>query len=166
MDANRKTPIGIELVRRGVVTEEQINSAIEYQKSHRNKKIGEILKEQEACDERTLIQAIGDILGEKGILIDYNDIQLSVEDYISIDIVKECKAVPFSIVQGRVKVCFADTSNKNSIEKIRLLLLNKGLIMEKYITFESNIKDIISMLDGNSTENINTNTDIVKLMLI
>ena len=44
MDANRKTPIGIELVRRGVVTEEQINSAIEYQKSHRNKKIGEILK--------------------------------------------------------------------------------------------------------------------------
>lgn len=164
MDANRKTPIGIELVRRGVVTEEQINSAIEYQKSHRNKKIGEILKEQEACDERTLIQAIGDILGEKGILIDYNDIQLSVEDYISIDIVKECKAVPFSIVQGRVKVCFADTSNKNSIEKIRLLLLNKGLIMEKYITFESNIKDIISMLDGNSTENINTNTDIVKLI--
>ena len=35
MDRNRKLPIGIELVRRGIVTEEQINEAVEYQKTHR-----------------------------------------------------------------------------------------------------------------------------------
>ena len=164
MDTNRKTPLGIELVRRGVVTEEQINNAIEYQKTHRDMKIGEILRQQNACDENTLIQAIGEVLGEKGIIINYNDIQLIVEEYVSLDIIKECKAVPFMVNQGKVKVCFADNNNKASIEKIKLLLLNKGLVMEKYITFESNINEIIKMLDGNAAESINTNTDIVKLI--
>ena len=30
------------------------------------------------------------------------------------------------------------------METIRLLLLNRGLVMERYITFEKNINDIIS----------------------
>ena len=42
MELNRKMPIGVELVRRKVVTEEQINQAIEFQKSHRKMKLGEI----------------------------------------------------------------------------------------------------------------------------
>ena len=45
MDNRRTQPIGIELVRRGVVTEEDINKALDYQKTHSNKKIGDILYE-------------------------------------------------------------------------------------------------------------------------
>lgn len=61
-------------------------------------------------------------------------------EYVSLDLVKQNKAVPFEIGSGKIKVCFADTSNRRSVEVIRLLLLNKGLVMEKYITFESNIE--------------------------
>ena len=164
MDTDRRLPIGVELVRKGIVTESQINAAIDYQKTHRKMKIGEILREITDCDENVLIDAIGDILGEKGIILRFNDIKLNIEEYISIDIAKSCKAIPFYISQGKVRVCFADTANKTNIDKVRLLLLNKGLVMEKFITFESNINEIINQLEGKVDENINTNEDVVKLV--
>ena len=160
----RNLPIGIELVRRGIVTEEQVNAAIEYQKSHRKMKLGEILREITDCNEQILIESIAEILGEKGIILNYNDITIDVEEYISLDIAKECKAIPFKIEQGKIKVCFSDIANKNHIDKIKLLLLNKGLVMDKYITFDSNITNIIDKLGGNVDSNINTNDDITKLI--
>ena len=43
MDNKRRGPIGIELVRRGLVTEEDINKALDYQKDNPDKKIIEII---------------------------------------------------------------------------------------------------------------------------
>ena len=63
MDNRRNQPIGIELVKRGIVTEQDINKALEYQKSHSNKRIGDILNELNLCEPRQLIASIGDILG-------------------------------------------------------------------------------------------------------
>lgn len=164
MDISRRLPIGIELVRKGVITEEQVNAAVEYQKSHRKMKLGEILREITECDEKVLIEAIGDILGEKGITLNINDVSLNVEEYISLDIAKECKAIPFKVEQGKIKVCFSDVANKNHTDKIKLLLLNKGLIMDKYITFDSNINNIIDRLEGTVESNINTNDDTIKVI--
>ena len=164
MDLARKMPIGVELVRKGIVTEAEVNEAVEYQKSHRKMKLGEILRIVSDCDDEVLIRGIGDILGEKGIILGFGDINLDVEEYISLDIAKECKAIPFSVNQGKIKVCFADTANKSSVEKIKLLLLNKGLLIDKYITFESNINKIIDMLEGKVDNNININADTIKLI--
>ncbi len=164
MDRSRKMPIGVELVRRGVVTEEQINAAIEYQKTHRKMKLGEILREISDCDEKVLINAIAEIFGEKGVALKYNDIKINIEDYISLDIVKDCRAIPFEIEQGKIKVCFSDSTNKNSIDRVKLLLLNKGLIMEKYITFDSNINAIIDSLEGKASEDIEMANDTIKLV--
>lgn len=164
MEINKKVPIGIELVRKGIVTEQDVNEAIEYQKNHRKMKLGEILRIVSDCDDEVLIKGIGEILGEKGIVLNFNDIQLNVEEYISLDIAKECKVIPFSIEQGKIKICFADTANKSNIEKIKLLLLNKGLIAERYITFESNINNIIDMLEGKVEGDINIHSDTIKLI--
>lgn len=164
MEANRRQPLGVELVRRGIVTESEVNEALEFQKNHKKTKLGEILKNISTCDNEILIEQIGDILGEKGILLTADDIEVNIEEYISLDIVKECKAIPFSINQGKIKVCFSDTSNRANMDKVRLILLNKGLIMDRYITFEQNIDIIISMLEGNVSEDINTNDDTVKLV--
>ena len=164
MEVNRRQPLGVELVRRGIVTEAEVNKALEFQKTHRTVKLGEILRSISSCDPQILIEQIGDILGEKGILLTADDVELNIEEYISLDIVKECKAIPFSINQGKIKVCFSDTSNRSHIEKVRLILLNKGLIMDRYITFEQNIDIITNMLEGNVSDNINTNDDTVKLV--
>lgn len=164
MDAKRRGPIGIELVKRGLVNEEDINRALEYQKENPNKKIIEIINTLSLCDEYSLIQALGDILDEKAIILTQSDIKINPSDYISIDVIKKNKAIPFEITGNKIKVCFADTLDKKAVEIVRLILLNKGLIMEKYITFEKNINQIIETLEGNATDNINSNTDTTGLV--
>ena len=159
METKRRQPLGIELVKRGIVTEEDIERALDYQKAEPKKKIGDILNILRVCDPYVLIDAMGEILEEKAIYLREADIKLNILDYISLDIAKQYKAIPFEEISGKIKVCFADTSNKRAVETVILLLLNKGLIMEKYITFETNIDLILNSYTGSST-NIDVNADV------
>ena len=162
MDLKRRQPIGVELVKRGVVTENDISRALEYQKEHPKKKIGDILYILDVCDPLKLIEAIGDIIGTKGIMLNNKTIKIKITDYISLDIAKQHKAIPFEVTNSRMKVCFADTVNSRAMEAIRLLLLNKGLVMESYITFESEIERILKSQEGEATTNLNnTITNLV-----
>ena len=43
MDSKRRGPIGIELVRRGILTQSDIDKALEYQRRNPSKKIIEII---------------------------------------------------------------------------------------------------------------------------
>ena len=70
MEMKRRLPMGVELVKRGVVTEQDIEGALEYQRSNPNMKIGDILYVLKVCDPEKLIQNIGEILGEKAILLE------------------------------------------------------------------------------------------------
>jgi len=160
----RKQPIGIELVKKGIVTESDIRKALDYQKGHPGKKIGDILHILNLCDSGTLIQAMGEILDEKGILLTYDDVTINLLDYISIDIAKKNKAIPFEISNGKAKVCFASTANKRAVETIRLMFLNKGLVIDKYITFEKNIDEILVHFEGSSVDNIEDTGDITELV--
>ena len=126
-----KAPIGVELVKRGLVTESDINEAIIYQKEHPNKKIGDILNILNLCPQRELIKAMGEILGEKVMILRPDAMQVDMTQYFSMDIAKSCKAVLFEVIGGKAKVCFSDTSNKRAIEQLRLILLNNGLVLEK-----------------------------------
>ena len=159
MDSKKRQPLGIELVKRGIVTESDIERALDYQKAEPKKKIGDILNILRACDPYVLIEAIGEILDERAIYLKESDIKINILDYISIDIARQYKAIPFEEINGKIKVCFADTSNRRAVETVRLLLLNKGLIMEKYITFETNIDLILNSFAG-SSESIDLNADV------
>ena len=164
MASKQRQPIGIELAKRNLITEEDINKALEYQRSHPTKKLGDIIYILNLCDAEQLIEAIGEILDENAILLHESDVRINVQDYISLDIAKRNKAIPFEEESGRIKVCFADTSNSRAVETIRLLLLNKGLVMEKYITFETNIERILTSIEGVAAETINPNGDITGLV--
>lgn len=164
MDNKRKGPIGIELVRRGLINENDLNKALEYQKSNPEKKLMEILNILGMCDEYVLIQALGDILEEKAIILNKSDITINALDYIGIDIAKNNKAIPFELNGNKIKVCFSDTLNNKAVDTVRLILLNKGLIMEKYITFEKNINEILISLEGNATDDIAETTDITGMV--
>jgi type IV pilus assembly protein PilB len=161
--ANR-VPIGVELVKRGVVTEADIQNAIDYQKEHPEKKLGDILNILNLCPERELIKAMGEILGEKVIILRPDNVNINVSNYVSLDTLKTCKAVVFDIVGEKARVCFADTANKAAIEQVRLLLFNRGLEMEKYLTFETNIETVLESLEGKATDKMNTNGDVTGLV--
>ena len=80
--------------------------------------------------------------------------KVRLTDYMSLDVAKKYKAIPFEVSSGKVKVCFANTVNDRSMETVRLLFLNKGLVMENYITFESDIERILKSLEGTATGNL------------
>ena len=156
MATNQRLPLGIELVKRGIVRQEDITQALEYQKTHPKEKLGDILNELRLADSKQLLNAMGDVFGEKIIYLTDEDVKIDISKYISVDIAKEAKAVPFEVENGVIKVCFADVSNKGQVESVRLLMLNKGLVMERYITFKSNIEKVLDALSVASTETIDT----------
>ena len=135
-------------------TEKDIEKALEYQREHPNRKLGDILYILDVCDPNKLIETIGEIVGTKGILLNASTIKVKLTDYISLDVAKKNKAVPFEVSSGKIKVCFANTVNSRVIDTVRLLLLNKGLVMESYITFESDIDKILKSLEGVATSNL------------
>ena len=148
MDVRRRQPMGVELVKRGIVNEEAIEEALTYQREHPNQKIGDILYILGLAEPKTLIEAIGEILGTKGILLNSESIKINLTDYISLDIAQKNKAVPFEVSSGKIKVCFANTVNNRAMETIRMLFLNKGLVMESYVTFENDIEKDLRSLEG------------------
>ena len=89
MDVRRRQPMGVELVKRGIVNEEAIEEALTYQREHPNQKIGDILYILGLAEPKTLIEAIGEILGTKGILLNSESIKINLTDYISLDIAQK-----------------------------------------------------------------------------
>lgn len=106
MELKRRQPIGIELVKRGIVTEEDIQRALDYQKTEPKKKIGDILNILKLCDPYELINAIGEILEEKAIYLREPDIKINILDYISLDTAKQYKAIPFEEIGRKNKSLF------------------------------------------------------------
>lgn len=106
MDVKRRQPIGIELVKRGVVTQDQIRIALDYQKSHPDDKLGDIIHKLDLCDERILLDAIGDIFGEKTMLVKPHDIKVKIDEYISPDVLRQNQAVLFDVEDGKRKSMF------------------------------------------------------------
>ncbi len=165
MDLRRRQPIGIELVKRGVVTESDIQTALEYQKQHPDEKLGDIIHNLHLCDEKDLLQTLGDVIGEKTMLLKPEHVKVKFDEYISPDVLRKNNAVLFDIEDGRAKVCFADTVNRRAIDTIRLLLLNRGIVMDKYITFSSNIDMVLNALSEKSSSNeIGEGNDITGLV--
>ncbi len=154
--ATNKVPLGIELVKKGTVTQEDISKALEYQKSHPDEKIGDILYKLNVTEPSKLLNAIGEILNEKVIMLCHEDIKIKVDNYMSLDTANEYCAIPFEVNESTIKVCFADISNAKQIESMRLLMLNKGLIMDRYVTFKEIIKDNLKRLSTFTSNNINT----------
>ena len=159
MDSKRRGPIGIELVRRGILTQADVDKALEYQRRNPNKKIIEIISILNLCDQYMLLKVVGEILGEKAIIFSYNDIKIDVKKYISLDMAKKYLAIPFEITGNKIKVCFSDGSNTAATEAVRLILLNKGFEMEKFITFERNIRTALTTLEGSDSEDIDVGED-------
>lgn len=155
MAFGKRQPIGVELVKRGIVTENDVQTALIEQKKSPNKKIGEILKEMNVCDQRTLIQAIGDILGVKGVILTKESVQIDILDYISIELAKRYHVVPFGLENGKIKVCFSDVTNRRNFEAVKMLMLNRGLVIDPYVSFISSIDDILDDLGGSAaTDNM------------
>ena len=151
----KNQPLGIELVKRGIVTGQDIEKALKYQETHRSRKIGDILYILDVADPELLITAVGEILGKKGKYLDINSMKIEPTDYIPFDVMKKNKAVPFAIEAGRIKVAFADvTGSEASIKSIKMLMLNKGLVLDIYIAFQTNVEEFLQKYGNKLNQNM------------
>ena len=151
----KNQPLGIELVKRGIVTGTDIEKALKYQETHRSRRIGDVLYILKAADPELLINAVAEILGKKGKYLDFDDMRIEPTDYIPFDVMKKNKAVPFAVEAGKIKVAFADVaSSENSIKAIKMLMLNKGLVLDIYISFQTNVEEFLQQYEDKSNENI------------
>ena len=151
----RNQPLGIELVKRGVVTGQDIEKALKYQETHRSRRIGDILYILKVADPEKLVNEVADILGKKGKYIDYDAMKIEPTDYIPLDVMKKNKAIPFAVEAGKIKVAFADVAtSENSIKAIKMLMLNKGLVLEIYIAFQTNVEEYLQQYEDRLNENI------------
>ena len=156
-NANRQ-PIGVELVKRGIVKEVDIQKALEYQKTHHDKKIGDILHELGLAESDRLIKAIGDVMGAKGIIITNRDINLKLVNYISTEIAKTYKALPIEVDDGVARVVFSNSTDQEGYDKVKEILANKGLVLDAYITFDRDLRQILNNLDGTNMNSMKEET--------
>lgn len=145
---NKKVPLGVTLIRKGLIKDSDIDKAIEYQRLHKGIKLGEAFHALQLCNDQDLINTIGEVIGFKAVHIDPTAFNFNFTQYISMDIVKQHKVMPFEINENRIKVAFADPTDKDVQKMIRLILLSKGLSMECYVTFESYIDTIVKAIEN------------------
>ena len=152
----KRQPIGIELVRRGIVSGDDIEKALKFQMENKTKKLGDVLYILKLADPHVLIKNIAEILGQKGMILDDNTVKLNnITEYIPLDTMKNNRAVPFDIENGRIKICFADVPNQvANMNSIKLLMLNRGLVIEPYITFDANMQEYLEKLESRQMQNI------------
>ena len=155
MDAKKKQPLGIELVKRGIVSGDSVERALRYQADNPNKKIGDILYILKEVDPEILIKEIGDIIGEKAIYLTNDKIVVNPTEYLPLDMMRAYKAIPFEIEAGKIKIAFADiANNKDNIKSVKMLVLNRGLILEPYMAFDTNILEILDRISGKLEESM------------
>lgn len=164
MPVNTKIPIGVELVKKGLINQSDVEVAIDYQKEHPEKKLGDVINILNLCPQQELIRAMGEILHEKVIILSLDIIKVNVTDYLPLEVCKSCKAIIFDVIGNKAKVCFSDTSNAKSIEEVKLKLQSRNLIMEKYLTFETNVLNIIEALEGQKKTTMSTAGDVTSLV--
>ena len=150
-----KQPLGIELVRRGTVSGDDIEKALKYQETHRNRKIGDILYILKLVDSTKLMRSVSEILGVKGVVLKYDDIPEEALNYIPFDVMKKNQAIPFEVDSGKIKVAFADVKNNDdNIKSIRMFMLNKGLVLDPHIEFKANVEEILERFEAKVSQNI------------
>ena len=135
--------------------ETQVSSIIHGSIEVRDKECNKYIYVHYRDNGKLISRYVGEYSDELYNLILNNNIKVKITDYISLDIARDNKAIPFEVNNGKIKVCFADNVNQKSMDALRLLLLNKGLVMESYITFESDIEKIIKSQEGEATTNLN-----------
>ncbi|MBQ8299937.1 MAG: hypothetical protein IJX99_08845 [Clostridia bacterium] len=145
---NKKAPLGVTLIRKGLIKDSDIDKAIDYQRLHRGIKLGEAFHALQLCNDQDLINTIGEVIGFKAVQLDPASFNFNFSQYISMDIVKQHKVMPFEINENRIKVAFVDPTDKDVQKMIRLILLSKGLSMECYVTFESYIDAIVKGIEN------------------
>lgn len=138
---SKNIPIGEVLKEYGYITEEHIKKALEYQKNHTDKRLGDILIILGFVTESQMLEALGKRLGIKKI--SFNDVPIDID---AVKIVPKQLSIKYNLIAfskdgGQLKIAINDPLNYYAIEDIRLLA---NMPIEIYLCEKNNI---VSQID-------------------
>lgn len=151
---SKKSPIGIEFIKRGLLTEGQVDRVLEYQKEHKELKFAEIVDILDMCDKSALLDVLSYKIQVTGVMLD-GELEINPVKYLPRDIIINSKVIPFALVGNKLKVAFSDPQNPNKVKEIELLLMNQGYEMEIYVTLYTSIMKQISNIRTVETDYVN-----------
>ncbi len=160
----RKNPIGAEFLKRGLLTEEQIEKVVSYQNDHKDLKFGEIVDVLDMCDKNELLDTLAYKIQVTPVMLTQK-LEINPVKYLPRDMIINYKVIPFAIEGTTLKVAFADPLDTEKVKEIELLLLNEGYTMEVYITLYTSIMRQIETVKTVETTFINSEEkDVTKLI--
>src|SRR5574344_1408509 len=114
---SRKSPIGIEFIKRGLLTEGQVDRVLEYQRDHKELKFAEIVDILDMCDKSALLDVLSYKIQVTGVMLDGN-LEINPVKYLPRDMIINYKVIPFSLVGNKLKVAFSDPQNPTKVKEI------------------------------------------------
>jgi len=139
----RTQRIGDILVKKNLITKEQLNETLEIQRET-GEKLGDILVRKDFVNDKTLVDLLSFQRGYD--IIDLGKIQdnidESVSNLISRDFALKRKVFLFKLMDGTLHAAMTDPRDINVIDEIRLLT---GYNVKPFITTQRDIDDLIKI---------------------
>ncbi len=139
-----KTLIGERLLKEGVISKDVLQKALEYQKKYPNKKLLDILLENNFISKNIYLKMLGEDLNVPYVVnldnIRFRDIK------IPINILKQSKAIPFNISVDSVKVAMLNPLDWNAQNYFKRFFPDRKL--EFYLAYKEDIEKALNILEN------------------
>ena len=77
----RNNPIGIEFIKRGLLSEAQVDRVLEYQKDHKELKFAEIVDILDMCDKSQILDTLAEKIKVTPVMLD-GDLDVNPVNYL------------------------------------------------------------------------------------
>ena len=118
-ETRRRLRLGEILVQEGLISEAQVEAALEKQKLVPGKRLGEILVHLRMIDEKSIVKALAKRLGLP--LVDLNDVQVSEAALkeMPAHVMRDHTVVPISVDDESITVGFGDPLSLDAVNAVR-----------------------------------------------
>ena len=144
MSSGMKSRLGDQLVKDGVISAEQLSSALAEQQ-RTNRMLGELLVEQNVIGSGTLVRTLAKCLGIPGCQLRHGLIDPQVFKLVGADEAERLKVVPMFKVRDTLTVAMAEPQSLPAIDRLRALT---GCRIRPVLALEANITEFVRKYAG------------------
>lgn len=160
----KKNPIGVELIKKGLLSQSQVERVLDYQKNHRDMKFAEIVDVLDMCDKTELLTVLADKIKVAPAFLE-GGVDVNPVEFLPRDVIINSRVIPFSVSGNTLSVAFSDPLDLNNVKEVELLLMNQGFDMNVYVTLYTYIMREISNIKAVGLKDINKDEkDVTKLI--
>ncbi|MEQ8770668.1 MAG: ATPase, T2SS/T4P/T4SS family [Phycisphaerales bacterium] len=140
--------VGEVLVAQGLVSNEQVTSALSQQKAT-GTMLGEVLIEQGLLTPQVLVQALARTIGLPGVVLRHGLIDPALLSLIGEDEAERLRAIPLFKVRNELTVAMAEPQSLPTIDRLVQLT---GCTVRPVLAMESNIREFVKKYAGGNVD--------------